>query len=88
MFIIAKAGEQRRRHDIKLCCNAICIRIYLVIESLDNMKKSRESYAAREAIKFLEKELHSGSKFIQAQKVSESLNPGRKKPVKMEIQDW
>ena len=52
------------------------------------MKKSRESYAAREAIKFLEKEFHSGNKFIQAQKVSESLTPGKKKPVKMEIQDW
>ena len=62
--------------------------MHLVIESLDNMKKSRESYAAREAIKFLEKELHSGNKFIQAQKTSESLHPGKKKPTKMEIQDW
>jgi hypothetical protein len=52
------------------------------------MKKSRASYAAREAIKFLEKELHSGNKFIQAQKVSESLSPGKKKPAKMEMQDW
>lgn len=60
----------------------------VVIESLDNMKKSRESYAAREAIKFLEKELHSGSKFIKAQKPSESLNPGKKKPPKVEMQDW
>lgn len=59
-----------------------------VIESLDNMKKSRESYAAREAIKFLEKELHSGNKFIQAQKVSESLSPGKKRPIKMEMQEW
>lgn len=52
------------------------------------MKKSRESYAAREAIKFLEKELHSGNKFIQAQKVSDSLSPGKKKPIKMEMQEW
>ena len=59
-----------------------------MIESLDNMKKSRESYAAREAIKFLEKELHSGNKFILAQKASESLNPGKKKSAKMEIHDW
>ena len=52
------------------------------------MKKGRESYAAREAIKFLEKELHGGNKFIQPQKVSESLNRGKKKPIKMEMQDW
>ena len=52
------------------------------------MKKGQESYAAREAIKFLEKELHSGNKFIQAQKPSESRNPGKKKPAKMDVQDW
>ncbi len=62
--------------------------LFLVIESLDSMKKGQESYTAREAIKFLEKELHSGNKFIQAQKASESLDPGKKKPPKMEIQDW
>ena len=60
----------------------------IVIESLDSMKKSRESYAAREAIKFLEKELHGGNKFVLAQKSSESLNPGKKKPPKIEVQDW
>lgn len=59
-----------------------------MIELLDSMKKGRESYAAREAIKFLEKELHSGNKFIQAQKVSESLHPGKKKLGKIDIQDW
>ena len=52
------------------------------------MKKGRESYTAREAIKFLEKELQSGNKFIQPQKLNESLNPGKKKPIKMEMQDW
>ncbi len=52
------------------------------------MKKGRESYAAREAIKFLEKELHSGNKYIQPQKTAESLTSGKKKPAKMEIQDW
>lgn len=62
--------------------------VLAVIESLDSMKKGRESYAAREAIKFLEKELHSGNRFIQAQKASESLHPGKKKPGKMDVQDW
>ena len=52
------------------------------------MKKGRESYAAREAIKFLEKELHTGNKFVQVQKVSESQHPGKKKPGKMDVQDW
>ena len=59
-----------------------------MIEALDSMKKSRESYAAREAIKFLEKELHSGNKYLQPQKPSESIQPGKKKAVKTEMQDW
>lgn len=59
-----------------------------MIESLDSMKKGQQSYAAREAIKFLEKELHSGNKFIQAQKPSESLTPGKRKPPKTDLQDW
>ncbi len=60
----------------------------LVIEALDNMKKSRKSYSAREVIKFLEKELHSGNKYIQAQKPNESLQPDKKRPTKADMQDW
>jgi len=35
-----------------------------VIEMLDSMKKGKENYAARDTIKFLEKELKSGNKYV------------------------
>lgn len=59
-----------------------------VIEVLDGMKKGRENYTAREAIKFLEREFQKGNKFIRAQKSAESLNPGRKKGSKLDAQVW
>ena len=53
------------------------------------MKKGRDNYSAREAIKFLENELQSGNKFIHAQKASETLMEGRaRKPTKMDAKAW
>jgi len=59
-----------------------------VTETLDSMKKGKQNYAAREAIKFLERELQSGNKFIRAQKSHETLHPGSRKPTKMDVQTW
>ncbi len=58
------------------------------IESLDSMKKGRDNYAAREVIKFLEREFKDGHKFIRAQQPEESISPSEKKPSKMEIDIW
>ena len=53
------------------------------------MKKKRENYSAREAIKFLEAQLQSGSKFMKAQKPTETLMEGKiRKPSKMDVQVW
>ena len=53
------------------------------------MKKGRENYSAREAIKFLESELKSGNKFIRAQKPNETLIEGQgRRPPKMDIKAW
>ena len=63
--------------------------ICVVIESLDQMKKGRENYSAREAIKFIEGQLQSGNKFMKAQKPTETLMEGRmRKPSKMDIKAW
>ncbi len=60
-----------------------------VIECLDQMKKGRENYSAREAIKFLESQLQSGSKFMKAQKPTETLMEGKtRKPSKIDIKVW
>ena len=59
-----------------------------VIEALDIMKKNRESYSARDVIKFLEKELHTGNKYLQAQKPSESRLPEKKRSAKTDMQVW
>jgi len=59
----------------------------LAIEALDGMKKGRENFPAREAIKFLEKELKSRHKFIQAQKTEETVTADRK-PGKMDSDEW
>ena len=69
-------------------CIAIVNFVVAVIEMLDGMKKGKENYAAREAIKFLERELQSGNKFIRAQKFHETLQPGKRKPAKMDTQAW
>ncbi len=52
------------------------------------MKKGKSNYAARDTIKFLEKELQEGNRFIRAQKDSETLSTDRKKPVKQDIDTW
>ena len=59
-----------------------------VIETLDQMKKGKDSYAAREAIKFLERELHAGNRFVRAQKQGETANPGRKRSYKQDLNTW
>lgn len=60
-----------------------------VIESLDQMKKGRQNYSAREAIKFLEGQLQSGNKFLQAQKPNETLmEEGTRKPSRMDPKAW
>ena len=59
-----------------------------VIETLDGMKKGRENYTAREAIKFLEKELQDGNRFVRAQKARETLQPRRRKAPRQELQAW
>lgn len=69
-------------------CFAIINFVVIVIEMLDGMKKGKENYAAREVIKFLERELQSGNKFIRAQKSHETLQPGKRKPTKMDTQAW
>lgn len=40
------------------------IHLFAVIEMLDSMKKGKENYAVRDTIKFLERELKSGNKYI------------------------
>eukprot|EP00731_Ephydatia_muelleri_P016254 Em0009g678a len=60
-----------------------------VIETLDSMKKGKENYLAREAIKFLEKEFKAGNRFIRAQQASETVQqPGKKKPPKQDLNIW
>ena len=59
-----------------------------VIDSLDGMKKGRENYAAREAIKFLEKSLEGGGRLVRVQKDTETLQPGRRKPPRQDLQTW
>ena len=62
--------------------------VTLVIESLDQMKKGRENYSAREAIKFLEKELQGGNRFLKTQELHETVRPGAQKPHKQEMEIW
>jgi hypothetical protein len=59
-----------------------------MIESLDLMKKEKNNFAARDAIKFLEKELKSGNQFLKAQNSHETFNPNRKKPHKLDLSLW
>ena len=60
-----------------------------VIEALDSMKKGKENYLAREAIKFLEREFKVGNRFIHAQQASETVQqPGRKRPPKQDPNVW
>ena len=40
------------------------VHISPVIEMLDSMKKGKENYAVRDTIKFLERELKSGNKYV------------------------
>lgn len=59
-----------------------------VIETLDQMKKDRSNYAAREAIKFLEMELQEGNRYLRAQDISETPTPDKRKPNKQDIHVW
>jgi protein SMG5 len=60
-----------------------------VIDALDSMKKGRENYAAREAIKFLERNLQGGGKMMRVQGPEETLqSPGTRKPPKMDLNTW
>lgn len=60
-----------------------------MVECLDQMKKGRENYSAREAIKFLESQLQSGNKFIRAQRPRETVSDGRtRKLPKMDVKAW
>lgn len=59
-----------------------------VIEALDGMKKGRENYAAREAIKFLERSLQGGGRMVRVQGERETLQPGRRKPPKLDLNTW
>ena len=60
-----------------------------VIDSLDSMKKGRENYAAREAIKFLERSLQGGGRMVRVQRAKETLQPpGTRKPPKMDLNTW
>ena len=69
-----------------------CILISLiglsVIESLDVMKKEKGNYAAREAIKFLEKELEEGNRYLRTQDATEIIDPGKVKPYKQDLNIW
>lgn len=59
-----------------------------VIETLDQMKKGKDTFAAREAIKFLERELKRGNRFVRAQKPSETPQPGKRKPHRQDPSVW
>ena len=60
-----------------------------MIDSLDGMKKGKENYAAREAIKFLERSLQGGGGMVRVQAAEETLQPpGTRKPHKMDLNTW
>ena len=86
-FVIAK----RKSIDVRVC--RCCYRSYLslnhpVIDALDSMKKGRENYAAREAIKFLERNLQGGGRLVRVQGDTETLQPGMRKPPRLELHTW
>ena len=60
----------------------------LVIESLDIMKKDKSNYGSRDAIKFLERELREGNRFLRAQRDSETINRDRKRQHKQDMEVW
>ena len=59
VIIIPTAG----RHCTATIC-VVTIHLSAVIEMLDSMKKGKENYAVRDTIKFLERELKSGNKYV------------------------
>lgn len=80
------AGVREDKHIYPLLS---FIFISLVIESLDIMKKDRSNYGARDAIKFLEKELQDSNRFLRAQTDSEMVDTSNKRrPHKEEIDVW
>ena len=64
------------------------IPLSVVIDDLDGMKKGRQNYAAREAIKFLERSLQGGGRMVRVQGDEETMHPGRKKPSKQDLNTW
>ena len=84
VFVIAKSGLSVYLY-IKY--NYLYV-VSIVIETLDQMKKDRSNYAAREAIKFLEKELQEGNRYLRAQDISETPTPDKRKPNKQDIHVW
>ena len=52
------------------------------------MKKEKNNYMAREAIKFLEKELEEGNRYLKPQETAEIVDPGKTKPHKQDINVW
>ena len=59
-----------------------------MIDALDSMKKGRENYAAREAIKFLEHNLQGGGRLVRVQGDTETLQPGMRKPLRLDLHTW
>ena len=59
-----------------------------MIDALDSMKKGRENYAAREAIKFLERNLQGGGRLVRVQGDTETLQPGMRKPLRLDLHTW
>ena len=71
------------RTSMDTCIVHLLVKVFTslppVIETLDGMKKGKENYLAREAIKFLEREFKVGSRFVRAQQAGETAQPGRKR---------
>lgn len=61
VIVIATAGKHCISCSVtsEPCCN-----LFKVIEMLDSMKRGKENYAVRDTIKWLERELKSGNKYV------------------------
>ena len=83
VIVIAKSGEL-----LNLVYLSLPLSYCPVIESLDLLKKEKGNYAAREAIKFLERELEDRNRFLKTQDTSETANPQRKRGRKQDLHIW
>jgi hypothetical protein len=59
-----------------------------VLDMLDQMKKDKGNFSAREAIKFLEKEFQQKNKFFKPQSVEETVDPQAKRAHKQDLETW